>query len=416
MRIILHTGKGGVGKTSVASATGLELARRGYRTLVMSVDPAHSVADSFDLGRRLLNPAGAPTKIKPNLWIQEVDIQEEVHRHWKHVHGYVASLLNISGLNEILAEELAIFPGMEEVSSLMYINQYIKDRTFDVIVLDCAPTAESLRFVSIPNTLQWYMDRMFSDKIFNLERRVAKVVRPVINTFSPVPLPEDECFANIKNLYENLRGIDKILSNPRITTVRLVTTPEKMVLKETQRAFMFFCLYGLTVDAVVVNRLLPQDLQDNFFSGWKNTQQRNMATIEEFFAPVPIWRLPLFNNEILGFRELDRLGKSLYGLRDPAAVHNQEAPYRFSNNNGVYQLRMKLPFADAEDVEAFKHGDELIVRIGNFRRHLTLPQRMAHLDPNTTSIVQGEVVITFARSEAAVVNGRAAARHAAQPS
>ncbi len=396
MRIILHTGKGGVGKTSIASATGVELARRGYKTLVMSVDPAHSVADSFDLGRRLMDlSAGQPTKIRSNLWIQEVDIQKEVQHHWKHVHGYVASLLNISGLNEIIAEELAIFPGMEEVSSLMYINQYIRDETFDVILLDCAPTAESLRFVSIPDTLQWYMDRLFSDTLFTLERRVAKVMRPVINTFSPVPLPEDECFANIKTLYESLKGIDKILSNPKITTVRLVTTPEKVVLKETQRAFTFFCLYGLTVDAVIVNRLFPEDLRDDFFRGWKTTQERHMTSVGEFFSPVPIWRVPLFNNEILGFRELDRLSKSLYGLRDPSAVFYHESPYRFGKADGVYQLRLKLPFIESEDMDLFKHGDELILRIGGFKRHIALPHRMANLEPNGSKIVDGEVIITF---------------------
>src|SRR5258706_800248 len=357
MRIILHTGKGGVGKISVVSSTGVDLARGGYKPLVMSVDPAHSVADSFDLGRRLLAPAGAPTKIRPNLWIQEVDIQEEVQRHWKHVHGYVASLLNISGLNEILAEELAIFPGMEEVSSLMYINQYMREDTFDVILLDCGPTAESLRFVSIPSTLQWYMDRIFSETMLSLERKVAKVMRPVINTFSPVPLPEDECFTQIKTLYDNLKGIGTTLTNSEITTVRLVTTPEKVVLKETQRAFMFFSLYGLTVDAVIVNRLLPRDLQDNFFNSWKNTQDRHLASIDEFFAPVPIWRVPLFDNEILGFRELDKLGKSIYGLRDPAQVFYKDSPYRLKQVNRVYQMRMHLAFAESEDVDLFKHGD-----------------------------------------------------------
>ncbi len=399
MRIILHTGKGGVGKTSIASSTGVELARRGYRTLVMSVDPAHSVADSFDLGRRLMDTTGQPTKIRPNLWIQEVDIQEEVQRHWKHVHGYVTSLLNISGLNEILAAELAIFPGMEEVSSLLYINQYMKDQTFDVILLDCAPTAESLRFVSIPSTLQWYMDRIFSETMLSLERKVARVIRPVINTFSPVPLPADECFAQIKTLYDNLKGVDKVLTNPDVTTVRLVTTPEKLVLKETQRAFMFFCLYGLTVDAVIVNRVLPSDLRDNFFNGWIDTQDRHLATIDEFFAPVPIWRVPLFNNEILGFRELDRLGKSIFGLRDPAGVFYRESPYRFKQVDGVFQLRMRLPFAQSEDVEMFKHGDELVVRVGSFKRHIALPRRMIHLEPSGWRAGDGELIITFVKEE-----------------
>jgi arsenite-transporting ATPase len=249
------------------------------------------------------------------------------------------------------------------------------------------------------------MDRIFSDTMLSLERKVARVMRPVVNAFSPVPLPEDECFTQIKTLYDNLKGIDKVLSNPDITTVRLITTPEKVVLKETQRAFMFFCLYGLTVDAVIVNRILPGDVHDSFFNGWKNTQDHHLASIDEFFAPVPIWRVPLFNNEILGFRELDRLGKSIYGMRDPAAVFYRESPYRFKQVDGIYQMRMRLPFAETGDVDLFKHGDELIVRVGSFKRHLALPRRMAHLEPNGSRISGGDLIITFTRVVAEAAGG-----------
>ncbi len=395
MRIILYTGKGGVGKTSISAATGLELARRGYKTLVMSVDPAHSLSDSFDFDKRLMDHSeGRLAKVRNNLWIQEVDIQEEIQRHWKEVYGYVSALLNVSGLSEILAEELAIFPGMEEVSSLMYINQYIREKTFDVILLDCAPTGESLRFVSIPTTLEWYMD-----KIFAVERRVARMVRPMLSTFSSVPLPGDEYFSNIENLYEKLRGIDRVLVDPKITTVRLVTNPEKVVLKETQRAFMYFCLYGMTIDAVVVNRILPREVHDNFFTGWKDLQERYIAGVEEMFAPVPIWKLQLFNNEILGLRELDRLAKTLYGSKDPAAVFFHEAPYQFAKSDGSYQLRMKLPFVDSADVDLFQRFDELIVRVGSFKRHVSLPQRMANRQPSSAKIQGTELVITFGKGE-----------------
>lgn len=395
MRIILYTGKGGVGKTSISAATGLELARRGYKTLVMSVDPAHSLSDSFDFDKRLMDHSeGRLAKVRNNLWIQEVDIQEEIQRHWKEVYGYLSALLNVSGLNEILAEELAIFPGMEEVSSLMYINQYVREKTFDVILLDCAPTGESLRFISLPTSLEWYMD-----KIFSVERRVARMVRPMLSTFSSVPLPGDEYFSNIESLYEKLRGIDGVLVDPKITTVRLVTNPEKVVLKETQRAFMYFCLYGMTTDAVVVNRILPREVSDAFFTDWKGLQERYIADVEDMFAPVPIWKLQLFNSEILGVRELDRLAKALYGSQDPAEVYYHEAPYRFAKADGTYQLCMKLPFVDSADVDLFQRVDELIVRVGSYKRHIALPQRMANRRPANAKIQGTELVITFGKGE-----------------
>ena len=400
MRIILSAGKGGVGKTSVAAATGLELARRGHRTLVMSVDPAHSLSDSFDLDRRLMDRSqGRLAKVRNNLWIQEVDIQEEIQRHWKEVYAYISSLLNVSGLSEILAEELAIFPGMEEVSSLMYINQYIREKTFDVILLDCAPTGESLRFVSIPTSLQWYMD-----KIFTAQRRVSKVVRPMLSQLTSVPLPGDEYFANIERLYEKLHGIERVLVDPKVTTVRLVTNPEKVVLRETQRAFMYFCLYGMTIDAVIVNRLLPRQVSDSFFSGWKDLQERYLANIEEMFGPVPIWKLPLFDNEVLGVRELDRLAKTLYGSKNPAAVHYHEPPYKFSKSDGLYLLRVKMAFVDSEDIDLFQRFDELIVRVGSYKRHVSLPSRLANRPPSGARIEGKDLIISFGKG---VENGEA---------
>src|SRR5581483_1351891 len=210
MRIILYSGKGGVGKTSISAATGLELARRGYRTLVMSVDPAHSLSDAFDLDKGLMDhEAGKLVNVQKNLWIQEVDVQEEISRHWDSVYAYVSALLNVSGLEKTLAEELAVFPGMEEVSSLLYVNQYMREKSFDVMLLDCAPTGESLRFVSIPTTLEWYMQ-----KIFKLERSVAKVVRPMWSTLAGVPLPQDEYFENLEALHRKLEGIDKLMADP----------------------------------------------------------------------------------------------------------------------------------------------------------------------------------------------------------
>jgi len=396
MRIILYTGKGGVGKTSISAATGLELARRGYQTLVMSVDPAHSLSDAFDLEKRLMDhEAGKLVNVVKNLWIQEVDVQEEISHHWESVYAYVSALLNVSGLEQTLAEELAIFPGMEEVSSLLYVNQYVREKSFDVILLDCAPTGESLRFVSIPTTLEWYMS-----KVFKLERRVAKMVRPMLQTFTGLPVPQEEYFENLAALYRKLSGIDKLLADPKVTTVRLVTNPEKVVLKETQRAFTYFCLFGLTVDAVIVNRILPREVRDDFFSAWKGTQERWIQSVEEFFAPVPVWRVPLFPDEVLGVERLKPLGKAVYGEQDPADRFFHEAPYRFRKVGGNYHLHLRLPFVSSEDIDLYKKLDELIIRVGGVKRYVSLPQRIAHCEPLSARIKDGELIVILGRNDA----------------
>src|SRR6478736_6734496 len=265
MRILLFSGKGGVGKTSLAAATGLELARLGYRTLVMSVDPAHSLADSFDLETSLFHgKTGDPFPITDRLDIHELNIQKEIKRHWREISSYVVSVLRTTGISDVEAEELAILPGMEELSAMMYVNQFRRENTYDCIVLDCAPTAESMRFVSMPTTLEWYMKH-----IFPFQRTILKAVRPIANRVSPVELPTDNYFANIQDLFGRLEGIGELLEDPRTTSVRLVTNPEKMVLRETQRAFVYFSLHGLTVDGVIVNRVLPQEVTDRYFEEWR---------------------------------------------------------------------------------------------------------------------------------------------------
>src|SRR5579863_7447084 len=270
MRILLFSGKGGVGKTSLAAATGLQLSRLGYRTLVMSVDPAHSLADSFDLETSLFHEqTGDPYSIDSHLAIHEVNIQKEIKRHWHEISSYVISVLRTTGINDVEAEELAILPGMEELSAMMYVNQFRREGRYQVIILDCAPTAESMRFVSMPTTLEWYMKH-----VFPFQRTMLKAVRPIANRISPVELPPDSYFGNIKELFGRLDGIAELLEDPKTTSVRLVTNPEKMVLRETQRAFVYFSLHGLTVDGVIVNRVLPAEVTDAFFQEWRLSQTR----------------------------------------------------------------------------------------------------------------------------------------------
>ena len=377
-RILLFSGKGGVGKTSLAAATGVQLARLGYRTLVMSVDPAHSLADSFDLETSLFHEkTGDPYPIADKLAIHEVNIQKEIKRHWREISAYVISVLRTTGISDVEAEELAILPGMEELSAMMWVNQFRREQRYDVIVLDCAPTAESMRFVSMPTTLDWYMKH-----IFPFQRTILKAVRPLANRVSPVELPTDSYFANIQDLFGKLEGIDDLLENPRITSVRLVTNPEKMVLRETQRAFVYFSLHGLTVDGIIVNRVLPETIKDSFFAEWRESQQRVLAEIDAYFSPVPVRHVPLFTHEVLGAERLRELARALYADdEDPAAVTRTEAPYSFTKRDGHYEVQLQLPFAMKGEVGLFKKGDELVVQIGTLRRHIGLPTSMAALTP-----------------------------------
>jgi arsenite-transporting ATPase len=378
MRIILFTGKGGVGKTSLAAATGVRLSQLGYRTLVMSVDPAHSLADSFDLTTDLFHGKTAdPYPIDDHLSVHEVNIQREIKRHWREISAYVVSVLRTTGISDVEAEELAILPGMEELSAMMYVNQYRREGRYDAVVLDCAPTAESMRFVSMPTTLDWYMKH-----IFPVQRSVLRAVRPIANRVSPVELPTDRYFVNIQDLFRKLEGIDELLENSEVTSVRLATNPEKMVLRETQRAFVYFSLHGLTVDSIIVNRVFPAEVRDSYFADWVRSQEEILREIEEYFAPIPIKRVPLFTQEVLGRQQLEELARVLYPEgEDPAAVTRVERPYTFEKRDGHYEVRLNLPFATKGEVGLFKKGDELVVEIGTLRRHIGLPLSMAGLTP-----------------------------------
>jgi arsenite-transporting ATPase len=345
----------------------------------MSIDAAHSLADSFDLDVELFQAQTSdPFPIQDGLSIFELNIQKEVKRHWQQISSYVISVLRTTGISDVEAEELAILPGMEELSAMMYINQYRRENRYDVIVLDAAPTAESMRFISMPTTLDWYMKH-----IFPFQRTLLKAVRPIANRVAPFELPTDSYFANIRDLFEKLEGVDEIMEDPHTTSVRLVTNPEKMVLRETQRAFVYFSLHGLTVDTVIVNRVLPAEIRDAWFNEWHSSQNNVSREIEEYFAPVPVRRVPLFAREVLGKQRLRELAKVLYAEgEDPSAVTQTEKPYVFGKRDGKYEVRLRLPFATKGDIGLFKKGDELIVEVGTLRRHIGMPRSMATLIPS----------------------------------
>jgi arsenite-transporting ATPase len=357
----------------------VKLAQLNYRTLVLSIDPAHSLADAFNLDTELFHvQTSEPLPINDRLSVQELNIQKEIKRHWQEISSYVSAVLRTTGISGVEAEELAILPGMEELSAMMYINQYRREQRYDVIVLDAAPTAESMRFISMPTTLDWYMKH-----IFPFQRNFLKAVRPIANRVAPFELPPDSYFGNVRALFDKLEGVGEMMEDPRITSVRLVTNAEKMVVRETQRAFVYFSLHGLTVDAVLVNRLLPAEVSDAWFNEWHTSQDAMVHEIEEYFAPVPVKKVPLFSHEVLGKQRLEDLARVLYAEdEDPSAVTRTEKPYTFGKQNGLYEIRVLLPFATKGEIELFKKGDELVVQIGTFRRHIGLPRSMTALSPS----------------------------------
>ena len=299
-----------------------------------------------------------------------------------------------TGLDEVLAEELAVLPGMEEISLLLYINKYVKEKEFDVILLDCAPTGESLRFISIPTTLEWYMN-----KVFKLERTLVKYVRPVAKRVVDVPLPDDQYFQAIEDLFTKLKGVDQILVDPEITTVRLVTNPEKVVLKETQRAFMYFCLYKMSIDAIIMNRMLPDAIKEDYFKGWIRGQQYHFEEARNFFSPVPIFPVNLFTGEVIGYDSLKQLAVQIYKEEDPLQRFLKDEPYRLIKENSNYRLVLKLPFISKKDVELNKLYEELVIRIGGFKRHVMLPRQVAALNAVNAKIEGDFLNILFKGDE-----------------
>jgi arsenite-transporting ATPase len=393
-RIIIFSGKGGVGKTTVASATALRCSQRGLKTIAISIDIAHSLSDAFQLHIDLHDHnRGEPRLVAENLWLQEVDIQEELDRNWGEVAKYLAAIFSSSGVTHVLAEELAIIPGMEDVVSLLYINQYYRQRTYDVIVVDCAPTGESLRFIAMPSTLDWYMK-----KVFHIERNILKVARPWARRLIDIPIPEDSYFSALKDLFLNLDGVDKVLLDRNTTSVRLITNAEKMVVRETQRAFVYFCLYGLVVDTIVVNKLFPESVQDEYFQDWIATQRRSLKEIRSIFEPISVRTVNILRDEVVGMDRLNEMGEMIYGDLDPSAVLQGDSPYEINEEDGAYSLRVKLPFVQKDRVDLFKDEGELVIRIGSFKRHVFLPRALVSLKPAGASLDDDTLTIRFAKN------------------
>ncbi|MBI4233781.1 MAG: ArsA family ATPase [Chloroflexi bacterium] len=376
MRIILYTGKGGVGKTSVAAATGLNAAERGYSALVISTDVAHSLADSFDVS---LGPD--PTRVAPNLWGQEIDVLTEVDRYWSTVRDWLAALMQWQGIDEVVAEELAVLPGMEELVGLLYITRYYEAGPYDVLIVDCAPTGETLRLLSFPDMARWYMQRLFP-----LGKRAASTLGPVARTIMGMPVPSQKVFDTVQSLYQELDRMHAVLTGSEDASVRLVMNPEKMVIKEAQRTYTYLNLYSYHTDLVVCNRVIPSAVGDRYFDAWKESQARYLQLIQESFSPVPILTAPLMDREVVGLDTLRELGRAIFGDADPTKVFYRGRPQEITRDRGGHVLKVTLPFVSKEQVSLLHNGDELVVQVGHYRRNIYLPRILAGLTVQDASL------------------------------
>lgn len=388
MRVLLFTGKGGVGKTTAAAATAISCADSGLRTLVMSTDPAHSLADSFDVCL-----STEPTDVARGLWAQQLDAQERMEESWAEVRDYLVDVFNWAGADGLEAEELSVIPGLDELFSLTDIKTHARSGEWDVLVVDCAPTAETIRLLSMPDVLSWYMER-----VFPLGRRVNRLVGPVLSRVSSLPVAGDNVFGATRRFYDQLDGVKDILGDPATTSVRLVVNPERMVIAEARRTYTYLSLFGYRVDAVIANRLLPTAVNDPWFKKWKDLQAEHMASITEGFDPLPVLRAELAETEIVGADRLREFAGEVYGPRNPAEPMHTSSPMIIERVDTGYRLRLELPFTDRGDLDVGRVAGELLIRVGPYRRSVMLPDSLSRREVRSASLKNGVLTVTFGGS------------------
>lgn len=390
MRIILFTGKGGVGKSTIAAGTATAASRSGLRTLVLSTDSAHSLADAFG------QPIGAePTQIAETLHVQQVDAQLRLEQSWAEIQSYLLSVLNVAGVDPVAAEELTIVPGAEEVLSLLELRRQVLTGLWDVVIVDCAPTAETLRLLALPEALAWYMQR-----VFPVERRVVKALKPVLSRAAGVPMPGDNVFDAIERLHAELDQVRGLLSGPN-ASVRLVLTPEQVVLAEARRSYTTLSLFGYRVDGVIANRVFPDSDADPWRAGWVAAQREILADVDASFPGLPVWRSVYRASEPVGREVLGDMAREIYGDHDPLERATGPAPLRLTSTGERTILRLALPHVDRSEVDLARHGDDLVITVGSYRRLLTLPAGLSRHSVAGARVVDGELQVRFAQTSGA---------------
>lgn len=388
MRILLVTGKGGVGKTTVAAATALAAADRGYRTLVSSTDPAHSLADALDveLGDR-------PTRVVDDLDGQQIDTQEQLERHWGSIRDQLMNVFDWGGVGGIEAEEFLVFPGMDELFALLDVNEHARSGNYDLLVVDCAPTAETLRLLSLPEVLSWYFER-----VMPAERRIMRAARPFLTRMTDLPVPDDTVFQAAQSVFEGIEQVKELLADPTITAARLVMNPEKMVIDEARRTYTYLGLFGYGVDGVVVNRVLPDEVSDPYFAKWRTIQAGHLKTVDEAFADVIRLRLRLFDDEMVGVDRLREMATELYGDTDPVADFQAVSPFHLRDEGEEVVVEMDVPFASRDELDVIRRGTELAITVGPYRRSLVLPDSLQRRPVTNASLSDGRLRIRFGQS------------------
>jgi arsenite-transporting ATPase len=366
MRILLFTGKGGVGKTTVAAATAARAAASGLRTIVVSTDPAHSLSDAFDV-----ELDDRPSPITTGLWGQQLNARLRFEETWDDIRQYMVDVLDWVGADTMEAEELAVVPGLDEVFSLADIKQFATSGDYDLVVVDCAPTAETIRLLSLPDVLGWYMDR-----VFDAQRRLTKLARPMLSRFSNLPVAGDQVFSGIRRFYDRLEGVRELLTDGDITSARLVVNPERLVVAEARRTYTYLSLFGYHVDGVVVNRILPTALDHPWLDQWKISQSEHLETIADAFAPLPMLTAELANRELLGVDDLSTFAASLYGDLDVSDRLSHVEPLRVDAVGDALVLSVQMPFTERDDVRLGRTDSELFVSVGPHRRALLLPDSL----------------------------------------
>ncbi len=389
MRIVLVTGKGGVGKTTVAASTALAAADAGYRTLVTSTDPAHSLADALTI--RLETE---PTTVVERLDGQQIDTQRQLDRYWGSIRDQLIDVLDWGGAAGIEAEEFLVFPGMDELFALLEVNRHARSGNYDVLVVDCAPTAETLRLLSLPEVLSWYFE-----KVLPTERRLMRAVRPMLNRLTNLPLPEDEVFTAAQSVFESVEGVKELMAESEVTSARLVVNPEKMVIDEARRTYSYLGLFGYGVDGVVVNRVLPDLVEDPYFERWRSIQKGHLDSIDDAFAEVPRLRLRLFDDEMVGVDRLRVMARELYGDTDPIHDFTATSPFRVVEESGAVTMQLDVPFFEKSELDVYRHGNELYVQLGSYRRSFVLPDALRRRQVTRAWLDGGTLSVTFANPE-----------------
>ncbi|HEX2155235.1 MAG TPA: TRC40/GET3/ArsA family transport-energizing ATPase [Acidimicrobiia bacterium] len=385
MRIVLVTGKGGVGKTTVAAATALASADAGYRTLISSTDPAHSLADAF-----AVDLTDEPVPIVPRLSGQQIDTQRQLDRYWGSIRDQLMNVLDWGGVSGIEAEEFLVFPGMDELFALLEVNRHARSGDYDAVIVDCAPTAETLRLLSLPEVLSWYFER-----ILPTERRILRAARPLLSRITDLPVPEDRVFEAAHNVFGGIEEVKQLLGRSDITSARLVVNPEKMVIDEARRTFTYLSLFGYGVDGVIVNRVLPDEVSDPYFSRWHTIQKAHLDAVDAGFADVPRLRLRLFDDEMVGVDRLRDMAGELYGETDPIGGYDAHSPFRVREDDSDVVLEMDVPFADRGDLDVYRQGDELYVQLGPYRRSFVLPDTLRRREIKGARLDGGVLTVRF---------------------